>query len=243
MRREEFLDRIRAEAAHAQGLVPATPATRPAEAGAEAAAVRERSRRETESLLARFRTEAERVGVSVRRAAGIAEAGEIVLELAAAREVRRVATWGRRALGLGSAVAARLRQAGIEVAEASPDEIAEGDRTALCRRLAEADLGLTGADLAIAETGTLVLASGAGRGRGVSLLPPYHVALFGRDQLVASLAEAGVVLEGWEAARPPGMGANVVFVTGPSRTADIELTLTRGVHGPREVHAVFVDSL
>jgi L-lactate utilization protein LutC len=194
-------------------------------------------------LLARFRTEAERVGVGVHRAAGIAEAGDIVLGLAAAREVRRVATWGRRALGLGAAVAARLRKAGLEVTEASPDEVAEADRIELRQRLADADLGLTGADLAIADTGTLVLASGAGKGRGVSLLPPYHVALFGRDQLVASLEEAGVVLEAWGTGPAPGAGANVVLVTGPSRTADIELTLTRGVHGPREVHAVFVDSL
>jgi L-lactate dehydrogenase complex protein LldG len=77
----------------------------------------------------------------------------------------------------------------------------------------------------------------------VSLLPPCHVALFGRDQLVASLEDAGVVIEGWQAAPDRETGASVVLVTGPSRTADIELTLTRGVHGPREVHAVFVDSL
>jgi glycolate oxidase iron-sulfur subunit len=108
---------------------------------------------------------------------------------------------------------------------------------------AGADLGLTAADLAIAETGSLVLVSGSGRSRSVSLLPPVHVAVFGRDQLVGSLAEAGILLQGWHAAPPAWVGANVVVITGPSRTADIELTLTRGVHGPKEVHALFVDSL
>lgn len=52
-----------------------------------------------------------------------------------------------------------------------------------------------------------------------------------------------MVLESWPAAPPAETGANVVFITGPSRTADIELTVTRGVHGPKEVHAVFVDTL
>ncbi len=67
-----------------------------------------------------------------------------------------------------------------------------------------------------------------------------HVAVFGPEALVPGLDEAAVVLEAWHAAGPAG--ANVVFITGPSRTADIELTLTRGVHGPKELHAVFVDA-
>lgn len=241
--RDDFLARVRQEMARTEGLFPAVPATRPTDPAGAAAVVRERARRQTEALLARFRIEAERVGVEVHRANTIADAGELVLELATVRAVRRVATWGRRAMGLGSAVAARLRKAGLEVAEASPDDVGSDARADLGPRLAEADLGLTGADLAIAETGSLVLASGRGKGRGVSLLPPCHVALFGRDQLVSSLEEAGVLLEAWQAAPGPGTGANVVLITGPSRTADIELTLTRGVHGPREVHAVFVDSL
>jgi len=88
----------------------------------------------------------------------------------------------------------------------------------------------------------LVVRSGAGRPRSTSLLPPYHVAVFDRGALVESLAQAGVVLEAWHAAGAPPAGAVVSFITGPSRTADIELTLTRGVHGPREVHAIFVDA-
>jgi L-lactate dehydrogenase complex protein LldG len=107
---------------------------------------------------------------------------------------------------------------------------------------ARADLGLTGVDLAVAETGTLVLVSGAGRPRSTSLLPPCHIALFDRAALVESLYQVGVFLEAWHGdGISPGTGAVVNFITGPSRTADIELTLTRGVHGPKEVHAIFVD--
>jgi L-lactate dehydrogenase complex protein LldG len=109
--------------------------------------------------------------------------------------------------------------------------------------VAAADIGFTGVDLAVAETGTLVLRSGAGRPRSTALLPPYHVAVFDRTALVESLAQLGVFLEAWHDGDPePGGGAAIHFITGPSRTADIELTLTRGVHGPKEVHAIFVDA-
>jgi len=101
---------------------------------------------------------------------------------------------------------------------------------------------VTGADLAIAETGTLALISGRGRPRSTSLLPEYHVAVFDRRVLVETVEQAGVVLEAWHADPAGSMsGGAITFITGPSRTADIELTLTRGVHGPREVHAIFIE--
>ena len=78
--------------------------------------------------------------------------------------------------------------------------------------------------------------------RSTSLLPPYHVAVFDRDALVESLTQVGVFLEAWHDGEPaPWCGGAINVITGPSRTADIELTLTRGVHGPKEVHAIFVD--
>jgi L-lactate dehydrogenase complex protein LldG len=115
------------------------------------------------------------------------------------------------------------------------------ERARLRRLVADAELGLTGVDLAIAETGTLVARSGAGRPRSTSLLPACHVAVFDRTALVESLAQAGAFLELWSRDEDPGAGAVTAFITGPSRTADIELTLTRGVHGPKEVHAIFVE--
>jgi len=108
---------------------------------------------------------------------------------------------------------------------------------------ARAEIGVTGVDWALAETGTLVLVSGRGRPRSTSLLPATHVAVFGRDRLVESLDQLGVMLEGLHVNPALSMsGAVINFITGPSRTADIELTLTRGVHGPKEVHAIFVDA-
>ena len=98
---------------------------------------------------------------------------------------------------------------------------------------ASAEIGITGADAAIAETGSLVLLSGKDKPRAASLLPPTHLAIVRRSDLCASMGE-------FFAAHADAIAraACCTFVTGPSRTADIELTLTLGVHGPGAVIVV-----
>jgi L-lactate dehydrogenase complex protein LldG len=98
---------------------------------------------------------------------------------------------------------------------------------------AAADVGVTGCDAAIAETGSLMLLSGAGKPRTASLLPPLHVAIVRRADLRFSMAEC---LR--ERAADISAAACCTFITGPSRTADIELTLTLGVHGPGRVAVI-----
>ena len=99
---------------------------------------------------------------------------------------------------------------------------------------AAADVGLSGVRCAIANTGTLVLTSESGR--EASLLPMTHVALLKAEQLVPTMAEALEVhlAETYQDDLPSAW----VQATGPSRTADIELTLTTGVHGPGVVHVI-----
>jgi L-lactate dehydrogenase complex protein LldG len=103
------------------------------------------------------------------------------------------------------------------------------------RALAEVGLGVTGADAALADSGAVVLASGPGRGRLASLLPPVHIVLVKQDRMFASLPAL-------LAARPDLVvaGSNLTVIAGPSRTADIEMTLTHGVHGPKHVHAILI---
>jgi hypothetical protein len=98
---------------------------------------------------------------------------------------------------------------------------------------ARADVGVTACHGAIAETGSLALISGPGCSRTVSLLPPWHIALVRHDDLFATMAD-------FFEARHEAMAAsaNCTFVTGPSRTADIELSLTIGVHGPGKVSVI-----
>lgn len=93
----------------------------------------------------------------------------------------------------------------------------------------EAEAGITTADLAIAETGSLLLSAGSGKTRMASLAPPLHIALVRRSDIVATLEE-GIARLG---------DRTSVLITGPSRTADIEGVLIRGVHGPGEL-LVFV---
>jgi len=95
---------------------------------------------------------------------------------------------------------------------------------------AAADVGVTGCHGAVAETGSLVLLSAPGCSRAVSLLPPLHVALVRPEDLYPTMGDFFAA----NADRMSGAGS-CTFVTGPSRTADIELSLTIGVHGPGRV--------
>jgi len=101
----------------------------------------------------------------------------------------------------------------------------------------DAHLGLSEADLAIAETGTLVQDSTALEQRLVSTLPPVHVALVRTGRLVEHFVDALELLN-HERAELTGY---IAFISGPSRTADIERVLTIGVHGPEQLHIIFVD--
>ena len=95
------------------------------------------------------------------------------------------------------------------------------------------DVGITKAQAAIAETGTLVLDSAHERHRLGSLVPPVHIAIVNASTIRATLGETLSMLQNGKELSPA-----VTFITGPSRTADIELTLTIGVHGPQELYVI-----
>jgi L-lactate dehydrogenase complex protein LldG len=95
------------------------------------------------------------------------------------------------------------------------------------------DVGITSAQAAIAETGTLVLEQARERNRLVSLLPPVHIAIVNAGDICATMSEAIT-----RARNESDTSSAITFITGPSRTADIELTLTIGVHGPKELYVI-----
>jgi L-lactate dehydrogenase complex protein LldG len=97
---------------------------------------------------------------------------------------------------------------------------------------AAADLGVTGAVCGIAATGSVVVAADRAGGRTTSLLPPVHVALVSMRSLLATPTDLWRQLPRHF---PGGLPSQVVVITGPSRTSDIELVLVRGVHGPGQV--------
>lgn len=119
------------------------------------------------------------------------------------------------------------------------DQIRSGftDREALRAACATADVGITSADYALAETGSLVMLSSAEEARLISLLPPVHVAVVPHSRMLGNLDELLATIP-----KPADQTSSMVLITGPSRTADIEQILIRGVHGPGEVYAVIVEN-
>jgi L-lactate dehydrogenase complex protein LldG len=102
--------------------------------------------------------------------------------------------------------------------------------------LFDCDAGISSAQWAIAETGTLVLESKNERHRLVSLVPPVHIAIVEAGRILRTMSE---VLEAVSTASE--LSRTVTFITGPSRTSDIELTLAIGVHGPAKLHVIVID--
>jgi L-lactate dehydrogenase complex protein LldG len=99
-------------------------------------------------------------------------------------------------------------------------------------------VGITGAFCGIAETGTLMTLSGAERPPSVSLVPETHIAVLPAERIVRTMEEAWALLR---RERPQNtMPRAVNFISGPSRTADIEQTLVLGAHGPYRVHILIV---
>lgn len=109
-------------------------------------------------------------------------------------------------------------------------------REQLRQLCATADIGITSADYVLADTGTLVLLSTSQEARLISLLPPAHIAVVPADRLLTNLDELFSVLPD-----PAASASSMVLITGPSRTADIEQILVRGVHGPGDLTVVLVD--
>lgn len=100
------------------------------------------------------------------------------------------------------------------------------------------DVGITSCDYAIAETGTLAMFTGNGQERMASLLPPVHVAIVERRQIVPDLFD---LFRALNEAGNQQLASNIALITGPSKTGDIELQLTTGVHGPGELHVILND--
>jgi L-lactate dehydrogenase complex protein LldG len=101
---------------------------------------------------------------------------------------------------------------------------------------AVADVGITSADYALADTGTLVMLSTPQEARLISLLPPMHLAVVPADRILSGLDELFTVLP-----NPAEAASSMVLITGPSRTADIEMILVRGVHGPGKITVIVVE--
>ena len=150
-----------------------------------------------------------------------AQLGGALAELVKKESVSRAVLWNTERLHqLG--LTEMLRALGVDLIATDADK----------QTLAHADLGITEADFALPETGTLGLLSSPTQPRSVSLLPRVHLAILHRRALRADLHQ---VFAEAKAHR------YLIFITGPSRTSDIELIVTIGVHGPQVLYVWIVD--
>ena len=172
------------------------------------------------ALLARFVVEAEKVGCVLHQAAS-QSAGQAILQELLAGETR-VSAWELEHIPLVG-LREMVESVGVENAGIDP----------------KVNIGITGVDAALATTGSIVIASGNGRDRTASLLPPIHIAILSASQILPDLESW------WATQRGAGLAqmrqhSNIVVITGPSRTADIAMKLVMGMHGPRELHLILL---
>jgi len=128
-----------------------------------------------------------------------------------------------------------------ELFEKSDERISQaGDSPATFSRgaCAAAEIGVSSAEFALADTGSLVFLSESRESRLISLLPPVHIAVIARKKILSGLDELFTLVP-----QPAAQSSAMALITGPSRTADIEMRLVRGVHGPGEIHVIIVEDV
>lgn len=151
----------------------------------------------------------------------VRDAGELVAKLCALRDA---AGWRSIAAHNGELSGAAAQALGLSVLKTN------GDFN--LNRLEACDVGISECDALIAQTGTVLLTSRSGGGRALSVLPPHHIVLARHEQMVADLPAAFELLQRRYAGNYPSM---ISFITGPSRTGDIERILVLGAHGPKQL--------
>lgn len=238
-RQEAFLSRVR-QALGKAAQPPAQPDHPSPHQGLEA--LQPSSTAAPSDLILQLQTELTAVGGQVIRVTSPAAATAYINEFTRNRNVHNVIRWSSELLS-HLEIDATLEQNGIQVHGPSDPAtpVSSEDRQAMRQWAARADLGISGVTYAIAETGTLALAARAGQMRSVSLLPPVHIAIARVDQIVATMADCLLRLQTASGDLQHHLTSCISFITGPSRTGDIELNLTIGVHGPAELHLVILD--
>jgi len=174
-----------------------------------------------EEQLERFRAASAELKTDFRAAADEAGAMTILKEIAQAEGWKKLATHrseltdkATKALGLP----ALLTDKGYDKNE-----------------MEQCDVGITECDVLVAQTGSLIVTSRSSGGRALSVLPPHHVVIARREQLVRDLSAAFALIQQKYADNYPSM---ISLVTGPSRTGDIERILVLGAHGPKKLTVI-----
>lgn len=199
--------------------------------------VHHRSGADKDELLQRLLQSAKPINLNVLPCKDAMAAANHIRELAVKKkpewsDQRRIIAWHHpliHTLDLANA----LSGDGIPVFCTDPDH---SDRDIIRRHAVDAHIGITSADFCMADTATLVMKTRPGQARSVSLLPSIHIAVMEQKRLIADMKELFALLQWDEKEKREGLTNGITFISGPSKTADIEATMVLGAHGPREVY-------
>ena len=207
------------------------------------AGIAARTGRDRDALIARLTEIGKSLNMVTRVVPTAAVAADAIAEIVAEKESewgdeKSVVAWNHP---LVASLELDRRLAPLDTRVSFPETFSGPNRIAdFQSRSAEALCGITSADYCLAETATLVMKSRPGHPRGVSLLPSIHIAVIRPEQILANLKELYALLKWDPAEQAEGLTDCLTFITGPSKTADIEATLVHGAHGPRELHLFIV---
>ena len=193
-----------------------------------------------DNLVEKFQTEFELVSGEFIRTSNAEETVRRLSELIQSAGVRTVAISDHQIcerLQLKEALQTALP--GIQVFNESIDSESSYERRHLKSTLSHSRLSITGAEFLIAESGTIVVIAGNQASRQISLLPEIHVVLATPQQIYPNLSEAFKVIQKDGRSHP---GSAITLITGPSRTADIEKVLIKGVHGPTRIVTMMLEA-
>jgi L-lactate utilization protein LutC len=193
-----------------------------------------------EEIIGRFEEELKKVGGVNHHAETSGKLDDVVAEILGPSEVGPVVL-SRNPLLKSLRVAERLMSQGQSVVTWPSRSDLRADELRQFREACfGAKAGITGADFALVESGSFVLTSATEGSQLVSVAPPVHIVLYRRAQVFETLEDVlARLISGPNASAKAGR--SVVFVTGQSRTADIEQISIRGVHGPLSIHAILVE--
>ena len=227
--REEVLSRIR------DALKSEAPQESSSSSSPRADEIRQRCGERREHLVEQFVAELTRVGGHLFRAVSPAAASEYVERLMLSAGAKSVIGWDSPLIERIAPVNL-FERIGVEFLH----DRATGAASGFVKAAIDSEIGITAVDYALADTGTLVLISGPGRARSASLVPPVHLAVVEARQIISGLDDLFGLLAEAGGGSSPHPASAITFITGPSRTADIELTLVVGVHGPQQLHVILL---
>lgn len=186
-----------------------------------------------QGLLERFTREMVNLKGEVFPVVGNEAACQKVMELLRSHDTRQLIAWDFQHIPVDG-LEQSIRSAGVEILiPETHDEF----RDEMVQAASQAQVGLTGVDAAAAATGTLIVSTAPGKGRMPTVLAPVHIAVMTLDQLVPRI-ESWVAQQRAQGLATMQSAANICFITGPSRTGDIEMEIVLGVHGPAKLQVV-----